>query len=105
MVTGFDSEEEAIEAARAAALRRYTPPIKPMALEEVKGANRAWIEVMAEGWDVQFVEMNKRSGGVVYQTPGSEQLYGVLYDDYGKTWRCWDSKPTEKERSAAEWET
>lgn len=23
--------------------------------------------------------------------------------DYGKTWRCWASKPTEEERKAAEW--
>ena len=25
--------------------------------------------------------------------------------DYGKTWRCWGCKPTDEERSAAEWET
>lgn len=100
--------ERAVENARTAALRCYTPifkPLKPMTLEEVKGASRAWMEVETEGWDMQFVKMDKRSGGVVYQTPGSEQLYGVLYDDYGKTWRCWDREPTDEERSAAEWET
>lgn len=101
-----ENYDVALKTATEYALRRNTPilkPLNPMTLEEVKGASRAWIEVMAEGWDMQFVEMDKRSGGVVYQTPGSEQLYGVLYDDYGKTWRCWESKPTEEERSTAGW--
>lgn len=103
MIQEAENKETGIVSARAAALRCYTPILKPMTLEEVKGANRAWIEVMAEGWDVQFVEMFKRRGGVVFQTPGSEQWYGVLYDDYGRTWRCWERKPTDEERSAAEW--
>lgn len=26
-------------------------------------------------------------------------------DDYGKTWRCWASRPTDEEREAATWES
>ena len=28
----------------------------------------------------------------------------ILWDAYGKTWRCWATKPTDEERAAAQWE-
>lgn len=37
--------------------------------------------------------MSEPSGRVVW--------YGL--DDYGKTWRCWTSEPTEEQREAAPW--
>ena len=93
--------ETVLGEARAAALRRYTPPIKPMTFEEV--------------------ERIVRSDNIDDETPlYLEDVYGhncweisykmtymcrALKDDYGKTWRCWERKPTEEERSAAEWET
>lgn len=103
MVTGFASEEEAIEAAKADALRRYTQPIKPMTLEEVRRESSAWLEVKNKRWKLRFIEMTKRSGGVVFRLAGSNELHGVLYDTYNKDWRCWERKPTDEERRAAEW--
>lgn len=92
--------EEAKEAARAAALRRYTPPLKPMTLEEVdehvrsNDANPLWIEdktgypsdewiLAATVWQMCKIMINR--------------------DEYGKTWRCWERRPTDEERRAAEW--
>lgn len=78
---------------------------KPMPLEEVRREISVWLEVKNEDLKLQIVEMTKRSGGVVYRLAGSNELYGVLYDTYNKDWRCWESRPTDEERSAAEWET
>lgn len=101
-VGGFKTVEEALGAAKAAALRRYTPLLKPMTLEEVdehvrsNDANPLWIEdktgypsdewiLAATVWQMCKIMRNR--------------------DEYGKTWRCWERKPTDEERSAAEWET
>lgn len=27
-----------------------------------------------------------------------------IYEQYGKTWRCWDKRPTNKQRREAKWE-
>lgn len=94
--------QDAVRAqSKTAALRRYTPPIKPMTFEEV--------------------ERIVRSDNIDDETPlYLEDVYGhncweisykmtymcrALKDEYGKTWRCWSRKPTDEERSAAEWET
>ena len=90
---------QAKKGAIEAAMRRYTPPIKPMPFEEV--------------------ERIVRSDNIDDETPlYLEDVYGcncweisykmtymcrALKDDYGKTWRCWERTPTEEERSAAEW--
>lgn len=37
----------------------------------------------------------------VRELPGEENLSSDLY---GKTWRCWTSRPTEAEREATAWE-
>lgn len=104
-VGGFKTVEEALEAAEAAALRRYTPPLRPltpMTVEEVRKEILAWLET--KDWKPQKVEMIKRTGGVVFRLADSPELYGVHYDTYNKDWRCWSHEPTDEERSAAEWE-
>ena len=106
MVTGFDSEEEAIEAARAAAMRRYTPPLKPMTLEEVwKEEDPVWVEGKNGALYIGdfYASMSAKNGWDV-QTLGSAKPRLMLEDYYGKTWRCWERKPTDEERSAAEWQ-
>jgi hypothetical protein len=116
MVTGFDSEEEAIEAAKAAARRHYIPPakrpsrpvpLKPMTSDEILGK-----EVELE------IRFNYKTKRVIAPYHLGETME-VLWEDsfitgedrrylskslYGKTWRCWERKPTDEERSAAEWE-
>lgn len=71
------------------------PSLKPMTWEEVKSASEcAWIE------DKKF---DYASG--YRSSDGVRGWAKVLQEDYGKTWRCWSRKPTDEERSAAEWET
>lgn len=68
-----ESEDEALDAAKAAALRRYTPPI----LCETCGEF---------GWDL----------------PQCRNTDGTKYGR--KECKYWSRKPTDEERSAAEWE-
>lgn len=39
--------------------------------------------------------------GIVF-TDGGVWLF--TKDDYGKTWRCWTSRPTDEQREAVKWE-
>lgn len=92
MTKWHDTEEKAIENARAAALRRYTPQIKPMTLEEVKD-----LRVGTLVWSEHIPKWRADDGMCVYNgNPG---------DGYGRLYRYWAGrKPTDEERSAAEWE-
>jgi hypothetical protein len=95
------TQDEAMEAARAAALHRYTPPIKPMTLEEVRkhtldvDAAPLWCEEKtstgAEGW---FLACTVSAWVSV--------LCNAYW--YGRKWRCWKSKPTKEEMEAVGWE-
>lgn len=107
IVAELESEQEAIAAVRAAAMRRYTPPIKPMTLEEVwKQEDPVWVEGKNGALYIGdfYASMSAKNGWDV-QTLGSAKPQLILEDDYGKNWRCWERKPTDEERSAAEWET
>lgn len=89
--------------ARESALRRYTPPLKPMTLEEIEtnvqkmpDAIPLWTEDKTGCFDEKWVP--------------PETMWQILQMEaniaqYNKTWRCWSRKPTDEERSAAEWET
>ncbi|MBQ1281610.1 MAG: hypothetical protein IIY16_05140 [Oscillospiraceae bacterium] len=98
--------ENGHEKARAAALRRYTPPIKPMTLEEVwKEEDPVYVEGKNGALYIgDFYASMSAKNGWDMQTLGSAKPQLILEDDYGKNWRCWSRKPTDEERSAAEWE-
>ena len=91
---------------KAAALRRYTPILKPMTLEEVIAFDgEIWMEDKSD-FDVWacrcFFNRAEKKMTVHYITMNTEVLE---FSTYGKTWRCWSRKPTDEERSAAGWET
>lgn len=44
-------------------------------------------------------------GDCICFTTHSEDELKLMRYDYGKTWRCWSRRPTDEERSAAEWIT
>ena len=107
-VEGMQSGEKAMEAARAAALRRYTPLLKPMTFGEILG-KEAELEIRD----------NCKTKRVIVPYHLDETIE-VLWEDsfltgedrrylskslYGKTWRCWERTPTDEERRSAEWET
>ena len=88
------------EAARAAAMRRHTPPIKPMTFEEVE--RLACSDSIDDEIPLYLEDIDGDNGWEI-----SYQLRRLCFnakDDYGKTWRCWERMPTKEERSAAEWE-
>ena len=98
-------EKDAEEAARAVALQRHTPPIKPMTLEGVwKEDDPMWVEHKNGALYIGdfYMSMSAKNGWDV-QTLGSVKPRLLLEDYYGKTWRCWERRPTDEERSAAEW--
>lgn len=107
--------DETRERARAAALRRYTPPLNPMTLEEALERHVVWIEWrhLSQIWDMPIYlhriwDEWSEAEILSYQMFGEEgENDDIANDDvneYGKTWRCWERKPTEEERSAAGWE-
>ena len=91
----------------AAALRRYTPQIKPMTLEEATGAeDPVWFESTGNVLcvcDCAFTP-DMDGGAVEVYMMGRKGYSLLLSRQYGKTWRCWSRKPTDEERSAAGWE-
>ena len=36
-------------------------------------------------------------------TDPSGRVHWLKLDDYGRTWRCWTSRPTDKQREAEPW--
>lgn len=105
----FVMKENADEKLRAATLRRYNPPIKPMTMEE---AFEHTVNVeLKDGGRVRRItlpvaaRMARAIEIFVPRNISQEDAIVLPHDNYGKTWRCWERKPTDEERSAAEWET
>ena len=99
IVSEMETEQEAIEAVRAAALRRYTPMLKPMTFEEVE--QLACSDSIDDETPLYLEDVDgDNEWKISYQL---RRLCFNAKDDYGKTWRCWSRKPTDEERSAAEW--
>ena len=105
-----ETEEAAMEWAKAAAIRRYTPLLKPLSkLEAVKNqfVYREW-----KGYDVDkepillgyIWDEWDESDRLTWQEFSEGAFEFVDESAYGKEWRCWERKPTDEERRAAEWE-
>lgn len=110
----------AAEAARAAALRRYTPMLQPMTWDEFVRMTHPRLD--GTEYPPVFVETAKaysgRCGSWIIAKPNAIRVdtrykpnrafvdaHCVNLDAmaYGKTWRCWERKPTDEERGAAGW--
>lgn len=104
MTKWHDTEEKAIESARAAALRRYTPQIKPMTLEEVLWTEGEIYVDYAGEFDTWACRCFINSTTEEVTVHCIEETETLDFSAYNRTWRCWSRKPTDEERSAAEWE-
>ena len=104
-----NSEDKAREDAIALALRRYTPPQRPLTLEEATTIGFVWREwqdstidnapiLLTYIWD-EFDEKDM----LAWQEFSEEGFDLVDETQYGKTWRCWERKPTDAEMREAEW--
>lgn len=99
------SAEELDEETKAAALRRYTPLLKPMTLEGVLWTEgEIYVEYAGEfdTWACRCFINSMTEEVTVHCIEETETLD---FSAYNCTWRCWERKPTDEERSAAEWET
>lgn len=91
------------------ATKRYKPQIKPMTLIEIR---RAFEDSLVEGVAL-MVQMRTHDRlvwaiidyryGEVEAVWNANAYENLLEKDYGKTWRCWERKPT-REEMEAEWE-
>jgi hypothetical protein len=116
--TREDTEAEC----KAAALRRYTPPLRPMTLEEVfelsrEEGNIIYLEYREEAarrmgyngyYEPQYVVAYSAYSGcspmVDFYAPGVETERSPDPAVYDIGWRCWERKPTETEMREAAWE-
>lgn len=93
---------------------RLAEMVKPMearvmTLEEVK-ANRLeplWLDTQDGSyfeWALWRAYDDEDRLRFYWGDDGESWRVQVPPDDYGKTWRCWTSRPTEAERKAVPWE-
>lgn len=65
-----------------------------------------WVERKGDYCAEAFKAGKTISGLIAFdsETPGAF-LHCERPDDYGKTWRCWTSRPTDKQREETPWHT
>ena len=63
-----------------------------------------WVERKGDYCAEAFKAGKTISGLIAFdsETPGAF-LYCERPDEYGKTWRCWTSRPTDAQREAVKW--
>lgn len=92
------------EEALAFAMRR--PLQQPLTLQELQDLIGPGDEIVtyceAKGADRTYA--NIWTGELVIDVVGYEHKNHVCFENYGKTWRAWATRPTEEERAAAPWE-
>lgn len=93
------------ESALATALAR--PLQKPLTLEEACESDYVFCEFRDEG-DVipaKLYHANLRTNipYIMHELLGQEECYSEE-KNYGRTWRCWATKPSDEEREAAKLE-
>ena len=84
-------------------LKRVKGPQKPLTLDDVLS-----LDSIGDAWWVEYKDGNLVPTILTNDCHqyGEQILDGYTFKlfDYGKTWRCWISKPTDEERAAAPWE-
>lgn len=104
--------EDLIEAFYLAvkALEEQEPRV--LTLEEVKGMKRLTVCAVEQRSKVIKNTFNAEYGGIVtidnenfldFGMYGDTNRYRRAETGYGKTWRCWSSRPTDEQREATPW--
>lgn len=108
----FDEEEKQAIDKAIEALTAQEPRV--MTLEEIGSALKMplWKETkrahkdLYTGWVLAY-DIQKGLGITGTRLGMSEPSGRVVWyslDDYGKTWRCWTSRPSDAQREAANWD-
>ena len=102
-------ENRAIKEA-ADRLDELIQPAKLVTVEQMQGTREnefIWIEKCGElVYCLEVVALCKSATHITeieINTPTSYIELGM--DEYGKTWRCWTSRPTEEQREGKPWQT
>ena len=73
-----------------------------MTLDEALGGEECWVEYPNGGCGYADCYLSYTTDGAdIYRT--MQHDFNVPLANYGKTWRCWTSRPTEEQREAAKW--
>lgn len=98
--------EETVQAAYTAAMQRYVEPNRMLTLEEIKELRAVWVEDISRGIAPAIVFPNdtKKYSCVVADYDASDDNVWFDNAEYGKHWRCWLRKPTQKKMEAVPWE-
>ena len=111
-----DCYSDELHADALALLKAQEPRV--MTLEEVKQERICWIEDADEGMTVRLFPATmfgigeyangSKSYMFLAQKPwaidANDCEWWYLIEDYGETWRCWTSRPTDEQREAVKWE-
>lgn len=108
-VFGRNRQGDAMADARAYAERLYQPIRKPLTLEEIAQKDfedsAAWIEFNSRA-DCAVLPIIFRTvkDGVAWTISYHREEIGRPLHEYGKRFRFWKNKPSDKERTCAKWE-
>lgn len=88
--------------ADALALLKAQEP-RVMTLEEALGGEECWVEYLNGGCGYADCYLSYTAKGAdIYRT--MQHDFNVPLANYGKTWRCWTSRPTDEMRRQTPWE-
>lgn len=94
--------------AHQVAVRRHTELQKPLTLEDLdKSENQCtpmWCEYNDTASSLSPVIFNTTMGERVFYATRHAHMQEHVKQFYGRLYRFWASKPTDKERAAAKWE-
>lgn len=69
-----------------------------------------WLETpvsenLADGYSL-IMAYNHKYGYMFFDSPfgGNPSMDRLEYAEYGKSWRCWDKRPTDEQRRAVKWD-
>ena len=86
----------------ALALLKAQEP-RVMTLEEAMGGEECWVEYPNGGCGYADCYLSYTTNGAdIYRT--MQHDFNVPLANYGKTWRCWTSRPTDAQREAVPWQ-
>lgn len=88
------------------ALQAYEPRVMTLEeLDDLRGRGRAvWFDDRDRSTKCKDVFFVVVKDGIAY-FKGETYSMQELEDGYGKTWRCWTSRPTDELREATPWQT
>lgn len=101
-----DNEWDAVQTALAL-LKAQEPRVMPADEIVLSAEPSKWLWVERKGdYCAEAYKAGKTVSGLITfecETPGAF-LYCERPDEYGKTWRCWTSRPTDEQRKEVKWE-